>query len=442
MDRLVKEEIVRQKIPGAAVVVLKAGKTIGVGTYGWADRARHLLVTPSTVFRLQSLSKPFTAEAVTILAREGKIHLDDPVTRYLQECPEPWRQITVRSLLDQTSGVRDFINEPFLNLRQELSDEQLVIALARQPLKFHPGEQWDYSNSNYFLLGVIIGRVTGQWYGDFLGERIFRPLNMIHTSVPRTPHTVPGRAVGYALAGGHIIPSVADTSLANSVLYSGGGGVHSTILDMAKWGEALNTGHSTVDSAPGPAELVAKLRNGTTYPYGMGWQTTSVGQHRLIWCDGRWTGFAAEIERYVDDQITVIVLTNFAESATARIARKVAGVLIPAVAPPVYHPIVDREPAVTERFFDVLRQAYDGGLRPEEFTPPVWAYLSANSEQMKRNFAALGAIQKLILVEKRESGSEVSYRYRAYFSHTTMIFHFILTNGRISAMTPEEVNQQ
>lgn len=443
VDRLVKDEMSRRKIPGVAVVALHAGKIAGVGIYGWADRARRLPVTTSTVFRLQSLSKPFTAEAVTILAEDGKIHLDDPVNRYLKACPESWRNITVRNLLNQTSGLRDFINEPALDLRRELTEEQLATALAGQPLKFQPGEQWDYSNSNYLLLGMIIGRVTGQWYGDFLADRIFLPLGMTQTVAPRTPHAVPNRAIGYTLVQGQIRPSEADMSLANSVLSYAGGGVDSTILDMAKWETALHTGQLLGTAALSRLWIPAKLNNGDTYPYGMGWQISTVAGHRLISCSGTWTGFAAEIERYVDDQLTVIVLTNLAESEPGRIARRVAGVFVPAIAPPAYPPIADHEPAVTARLFDVLRQVHDGDPRAGEFTPAVWGYLSSHSEQMGRDFAAIGPIQKLVLVERSESGGELSYRYRAYFSHTTMIFHFVLTgDGRISAMTPEEVNQQ
>lgn len=443
VDRLVKEEMTRQKIPGVAVAVLRTGKIVGVGTYGWADRTRKVAVTPGTVFRLQSLSKPFLAEAVMMLAQTRTIHLEDPVRRYLQGCPKSWGEITVRNLLEQTSGLKDFINEPGFDLRQENTDEELVTALAHQPLKFRPGEQWDYSNSNYLLLGMIIGRVSGQWYGDFLTERIFRPLGMTQTSIPRTQHTVPGRAIGYTLVNGQIIPSGADTNLANSVLSYAGGGIHSTITDMAKWEAGLYAGQLLGNSTLTEMWMPVKLRNGTTYSYGAAWRIGKVGQHRLISCSGIWTGFAAEMERYTDDQLTVIVLTNLAESQPARIARGVAGVFISEISPPTYRPIVDREPAVTARFFDVLRQAHDGTLHSEQFTTAVWAYLSTNAEQMKRDFAAIGEIQKMTLLERTESGGGHSYRYRAQFSHTAMVFHFVIDNDdRISVMAPEEVHQQ
>jgi hypothetical protein len=153
-------------------------------------------------------------------------------------------------------------------------------------------------------------------------------------------------------------------------------------------------------------------------------------------------GTPSQIDRFVHDQLTVIILTNLAEASPARVSRAIAGTLIPAVAAPVYKPIADEEPAVTARFFDVLRRTREGGLRADEFTEPVWAYIAPRSEQLRRDFGSFGAIQKLTLVERTENGSDRSYRYQARLSRTTMIFHFVLTKeGRISVMMPEAVNQ-
>lgn len=440
VDRLVKEEMSRQHIPGAAIVVLKAGKMVKVGGYGLADTKLKVPVTPDTPFRLQSVSKQFTATAVMMLVEEGKIRLDDPVGRYLDGTPESWRKITVRHLLGHTSGLRDFINETeTLDLRREWTDGQLLASIMQRPLLFEPGGSWNYSDTNYLALGMIIGRVSGQWYGDMLAERIFMPLGMTRTLVPRDRQS---SAKGYILANGRVEASTGDTTLGLSVLSYAGGGIQSTVLDLARWDAALYTDRLLKRETLEQMWTPVKLNDGTTHASGFGWEVDAIARHRRISHAGIWTGFATQIDRFVDDQLTVIVLTNQANAAPARIARAVAATFIPALAAPVYHPIPDREPEVTARFKDVLRRGLEGGLRADEFTEPVWSYLAAHLETTKRDFTAIGAIQDLTLVERTETGVERSYRYQARFSRTTLLFHFVLTKeGRISDMKPESVNQ-
>ena len=439
VDDLVKAELARQRIPGAAFVVVQDGKIARVGAHGLADSEFGRAVTTHTIFRIQSVSKQFTAAGVMLLVEEGKIRLDDPVSRHLDGCPEAWRKITVRHLLGQTSGLFDFVNEPTIDLKHEATEQELMASVASRSLKFEPGEVWDYSNTNYLLLGMIISRVSGRWYGDFLADRIFRPLGMTRTSVPRGRDDTPDYAKGYTLQKGQIRPSGA---LATAVLSNGGGGVLSTVLDLAKWDAALYTEQILKRATLEQMWRPGTLNNGSPHGHGFGWDIGEIAGHRRLSHEGRWTGFSAQIDRFVDDRLTVIVLTNLAESAPARISRAIAGTFISALAAPVYAPIPDKEPEVTSRFFDVLRRTRDGSLRAEDFTEPVWAYIATQSEQLKQTFTSFGPIQKLTLVERSEKDGERSYRYRARFSRTSMIFHFVLTKeNRISVMMPEQVNQ-
>jgi D-alanyl-D-alanine carboxypeptidase len=439
IDDVMKAEIARQHIPGAAVAVLRAGEIIQVGAYGLADVAAKVPVATDTVFRLQSLSKPLTATGVMLLVEEGKIRLDDPVHLYLEDCPVSWREITVRHLLSQTSGLRDFINEATRDLSQEATDKQWMESIANQPLKFAPGEAWDYSNTNYLLLALIIHRASGCWYGDFLAERIFKPLGMTRTSVLRQGDALPRRAKGYWLEKNRVRPA---TTLPMSLISYGGGGIQSTVLDLAKWDAALSTERLLKRATLEQMWAPVRLNNGTTHSYGLGWEIGDIAQRRSVFHAGKWNGFATQMDRLLDDQLTVIVLTNLFEAAPARITRAVASTIVPALAAPVYKPIADREPATTARFFDVLRRTREGELRPDDFTDPVWAYIAPRIEQMKKDFTSLGAIQKLTLVERTEKDGERSYRYQARFARTTMLFHFVLTkDDRISVMRPEQVNQ-
>lgn len=439
IDEIVKAQLTKQRIPGAAVAVVKAGRVVKAGAYGLADVASGVPVKTDTIFRIQSMTKQFTAAGVMMLVEEGKILLDAPVSRYLEGCPPTWQKITARHLLNQTSGLKDFVNELTLDLQLDVTDEQLMAAVAASPLNFEPGEVWAYSNTNYHLLAMIIRKASGRWYGDFLAERIFQPLGMSRTAVLRGSEAVANRATGYALKNGRIERS---GTLAPAVVSYGGGGIWSTVLDLAKWDAALYTEkllkRTTLEQMWAPA----KLNNGTTHDYGFGWEIGAIANHRRISHGGNWIGFTAQIDRFVDDQLTVIVLTNLYQSEPQKFARTVAGTYIPAIAPPVYKPIADRESEVTARFFDVLRRSNEGGLRPDEFTPAVWSYIDLHAEQMRKDMAAIGIIEKLTLVERREQDGNRSYRYQARFKRTAMIFHFMLTkDDRIAVMTPEEVNQ-
>ena len=440
IDEIMKSEIAKQRIPGAAVAVLRGGKMVKAAAYGLADVEAGQPARVDTIFGIQSLTKQFTAAAVLILVDEGKLHLDDFITQHLKGCPPTWQKITVRHLLGQTSGLRDFINEPTLDLQSDVTDEQLMTSLATQPLKFEPGSAWDYSNSNYLLLGIVIGEASGRWYGDFLAERIFQPLGMSHTSVLRTRETIPGRAQGYTRENNVVRRSRAVVAI--PVISYAGGGVQSTVTDLAKWDAALYTEQILKRGALAQLWTPVRLNNGSTHGYGFGWDIGEIAQHRRLSHSGKWLGFAAQIDRFVDDQLTVIVLTNLAESAPPRITRAIAGTIIPALAAPVYKPITDQEPAVTVRFLDVVRRTREGRLQADEFTAPIWEYLAPRIDQLKHDFGSFGAIQSLTLVERTESGGDRSYRYQARFSRTTMIFWFVLTKeDRISVMMPEAVNQ-
>lgn len=438
VDEVVKSHLTKEHISGASVVVLKGGEVIKAEGYGLADVEKQVPVQATTVFHIASMSKQFTATGIMMLVEEGKLSLDDPVSRHLDGCPEAWRKITIRHLLTHTSGLEDFINKSTVDLRQDLTDEQLMESIVGRPLKFAPGDGWDYSNSNYHLLAMIIRKVTGRWYGDFLAERIFKPLGMERTEVIRDSEKRDGRAMGYALEKGQLRPG---SIIAIAVMGYGGGGIRSTVLDLAKWDAALYTEQLLKRATLEQMWMPVRLNNGTTHDYGFGWEIGQTAKHRRIWHAGRWLGFSSQIDRYVDDQLTVIVLCNQSSVSVAKIARAVAGVYLPAVAAPVYKPITDKEPAMTAKFMDVLLRSHEGSLRQDEFAPEIWQYFEPRLEQVRKDMSALGPIQKLTLVERAEQDGNRSYRYQARFARTSFVYHFVVTkDDKISVMMPEAVN--
>jgi CubicO group peptidase (beta-lactamase class C family) len=327
VDDYVKAEMNKQHIPGLALVVVKNGHVDKSAAYGLANVELNVPVRTDTIFQIQSITKTFTASAVMLLVEEGKIGLDDKITKHLDNLPESWKEITVRHLLSHTSGIKDFINEPTVDMRKDIQPEDVIESLRKLPLNFQPGEKYAYSNTGYHLLAMIIRKVTGQYWGEFLKERILDPLEMNNTRVISLASIITNRAAGYLWENGELRNG---RFIAPTILAYAGGGLRSTVLDLAKWDAALYTEkilkRSTLDQMWTPM----KLNDGSNSSYGLGWGVTNYHGHRLISHTGsHMTGFKTALARFVDDKLTVIVFTNQREAEQMAIARGVAGFHIP-----------------------------------------------------------------------------------------------------------------
>ncbi|MCY2991005.1 MAG: serine hydrolase [Planctomycetota bacterium] len=415
VDTLIQQALEKQRIPGLSLAVVKDGQLILAKGYGLANVELHVPATPETVYQMQSITKSFTASGIMLLAEEGKLDLDDKVSQHLDGTPESWKVITVRHLLTHTSGIKDFINEPTASLRLDVSEEDVLKATAARPLNFPPGEQHAYSNTNYHLLAMIIRKLTGQSYGDFLRERIFDPLGMTDTRVISLSDIIPNRAAGYLLAkdgwrnGEFIAPSI---------LGYGGGGLRSTVPDMAKWDAALDTERVLKRAALEQMWTPAKLNNGQTAVYGFGWGLRRIRGHRCVsHTGGHVTGFATVISRFVDDRLTVIMFSNGRHAQVGRLAEQVAGVYVPSLAPPVYQPIEDKEPQVGVRLKEIYASLAEGKPDDKSFTPEMMKVLASQHEQLQQLARTLGPLQSLVLVERADEGELRLYRYRATYQN-------------------------
>ena len=325
-----------QKIPGVSLGVLRDGKIIKATGYGFANVELNVPVTPQSIFQTGSVGKQFTATAVMMLVEEGKVGLDDKITKYFPEALGVWKDVTVRHLLTLTSGIPDYgaeegtMNKGVINFRQDYTEDELVRKFAALPLDFQPGEKWSYSNTCYVLLGVLIRRVTGKFWGDFLQERIFRPLGMTSTRVISEQDIIPNRSSGYLLVQGHLKNQ---EWVAPSWNTTADGALYSNVPDMAMWDAALYTEKLLKRASFDQMWTSVKLNSGKTYPYGFGWRVAEVNGHRLIWHEGHWQGFGMSISRYVDDRLTIVVFTNLGENSSrpADIAESVATIYIPAL---------------------------------------------------------------------------------------------------------------
>jgi CubicO group peptidase (beta-lactamase class C family) len=341
VDDSVLAEMKREHIPGLALGVYRDGQIVKAQGYGLANIELNVPVKPETIFQSGSVGKQFTATAVMILVEEGKVNLDDSVTKYFPDAPATWKPIRVKNLLSHTSGLAEYETEErtkpgaLFDLRQEHTEAELFKMIATLPIENPPGEKWAYRNTNYVLLGILIHNVTGKFYGDFLQERIFKPLGMSSTRIISETDIIPNRSAGYQLVKGELKNQ---DWVAPSLNTTADGALYFNVLDLAKWDAALYTERLVKRSSLDQMWTIFSLNDGKPNPgnYGFAWAIDHINGHRVIEHAGAWQGFTTFIARYVDDKLTVVVLTNLdaGHSRPGTIAHTVAGLYNPALIPP------------------------------------------------------------------------------------------------------------
>jgi CubicO group peptidase (beta-lactamase class C family) len=321
VDEYVRGEMQRQHIPGLSLLVSRDGNIVRARGYGMANVELQVPVKPETVFQSGSVGKQFTATAVMMLVEQGKVQLDDSITKYLQGAPATWRQVTIRELLSHTAGFTDYPKT--FDFRKDYTEAELLKIVEGIPLAFTPGTKWSYSNLGYLTVGIFIHQVTGKFYGDFLQERIFQPLGMTTTRIISEADIVPNRASGYRLVKGELKNQEWVSPTLNA---TADGSLYFSILDLAKWDAALYTEKLLKRSSLDQMWTVTKLRNGqlNSGHYGFGWAILTKNGHRVLDHGGAWQGFESHISRYVDDRLTVVVLANLEQADPEVIADHVA----------------------------------------------------------------------------------------------------------------------
>src|ERR1700674_1005645 len=258
VDDYIGAEMAKQYVPGLALLVSRGGKVIRAQGYGMANVELQVPVKPETIFQSGSVGKQFTATAVMMLVEEGKIHLDDPLTKYFPDAPASWKEVTVRELLSHTGGFGDYPEK--FDFRKDWTEDEELKLIESIPLTYPPGTKWEYSNLGFVTLGILIHRVTGEFYGDFLQQRIFQPLGM-KTRIISEADIVPNRAAGYRLSKGELKNQEWVAPMVNT---TADGSLYFSILDLAKWDAALYTEKLLKRSSFDQMWTPAKLKNGHT----------------------------------------------------------------------------------------------------------------------------------------------------------------------------------
>jgi CubicO group peptidase (beta-lactamase class C family) len=332
IDTFLTDLTERDRFSGSILVAIDGNLVISQG-YGMANSELDVLNTPRTKFMMGSVTKQFTAMAILQLQQQGKLSLRDPICRYIRDCPEAWQPITFHHLLTHTSGIPDYIDNNFEILKnQSLSPIKLIDTFRNRPLDFTPGERWLYSNSGYVVLGYVIEQVSGQPWALFLQKNIFEPLQMADTGYDTLHTIIKNRADGYFSAttnAEYIDPSV---------MYAAGG-LYSTVEDLFRWEQALDgdqlisqplRDEMFIPFAPiPPASDIRLTADVTDASYGYGWFIGKRLNRQWEAHTGHSYGFSSVIERYPDDKLVIIVLSNREArplvDITSEIARMIFG---------------------------------------------------------------------------------------------------------------------
>ncbi len=434
VDDYVQAQMQKQRIPGLSLAVLKNGELVQAKGYGLANVELKVPATADTIYQSGSVGKQFTATAVMMLVEEGKIGLDLPLSKYFSDAPQLWKDITVRHLLTHTSGIKDYTQKD-VNFRQDYTTAELLKIYAAFPLDFPPGEKWSYSNTGYALLGFLIEKVTGKFYGDFLQERVFQPLGMATARVISEADIVLNRASGYRLVDGALKNQEWVSPTLNT---TADGALYLSVRDLSKWDAGLHAGGLLKKTTLGQMWAPVRLNNGNTYPYGFGWRPAIHRGHDAVGHGGSWQGFRTHIERYAEDGLTVIVLTNLAQAEPEGITYGVAGLYNPAYLPPALMKTEpDPHPSLTERLKQFLLDYGEGNGKDEPLMAPgltaitlaTWRASVKRALKDARSFSFIAGedVAWRDLVRNGASVGRLSY-YKLVTPSNARYYTFFLTN--------------
>jgi CubicO group peptidase (beta-lactamase class C family) len=318
MEQVIQSYMANKQFMGS-VLVAQDGKLLLDKSYGYANLEWQVPNTPTTKFRLGSITKQFTAASVLLLEERGKLKVDDLVKKYMPDAPAAWDKITIFHVLTHTSGIPSLTSFPEFRLKeaQAMTPQQLVDWFRDKPLEFEPGTKWNYSNSGYILLGYLIEKVSGQSYIDFLQQNIFTPLGMKDSGYDSNSTVIAHRAAGYA--PGKDGPE--NAGFVHMSIPFSAGALYSTTEDLLRWEQGLFGGKVL------KPESLAKMTTPFKQDYAFGLAVFTRNDHKVITHDGGIEGFNTSLAYYPDDKLVVVALANLNGQAPGQLTGKLAQVI-------------------------------------------------------------------------------------------------------------------
>ena len=425
VDDLVQAEMAASNTPGVAISIIQEGKLMRAQGFGQADIELGVPVHSDTLFKTGATGMQLTAAAIMLLVEDGKLNLDAPVTEYLKGAPRKWHKVTVRQLLDHTSGLPATPNGDF---RTDYTTDQLLAIIAAEDLNFAAGSRWRFSYAGYIVLGFVIEEITGEHWTKFVQQRLFAPLGMHSARGIDELAIIPNRSAGYEVRQGNLRNAEWISQTANS---TADGSVYLSVLDYAAWARAVSQRQLLRPSSWKELAQPAKLNDGSTCAYSPGWFLSPATQS--WWHSGSWQGFQTYALRYPGQDLTIAVFANGEAADVQLLARGLAAVVDPALTRVRADARPDADPATTARVRSLLEAIASG--QPDyadyiDFARLDFDELTALYGGM---VSELGGMEEFALFDMRKGCAETASRYRARYKGGIVEVRIGMTdNGKVS----------
>jgi D-alanyl-D-alanine carboxypeptidase len=411
VDQIARQVLESTGVPSASLAIVKDGQIAYARAYGNARLEPRVAARQEMRYSIGSISKQFTATAILMLAEEHKLSLDDPVSRFLPMLTRA-NEVTIRELLSHTSGYQDYWPQDYVPpfMLPETTADQILVQWARKPLDFDPGTQWQYSNTNFVIAGLIVEKASGMPLMSFLRERVFLPVGMESVvDIDKGPLGDPDATgyLQYGLGPGRVAPKEG-----KGWLYAAAE-LAMPVQDLARWDIAMINQRLLKPSSYKEMQTEVLLKNGEGTRYGLGISVRYRLHHRVLEHGGEVSGFAAENMVFPDDRIALVVLTNeMPADAAPEIAQKIAGLLFPEDQAPA-----DKEKQQALRIFEQLQQ---GAVDHSLLTENAKSYFTEQALQdFAKSLAPLGPPQEFVQTAREQRGGMTFYSFRAKFSQRT-----------------------
>ena len=421
LDGLFSEQVKNKKSPSYSVAVVQNGVVAYAKSFGMANLEDEVSAAPNTVYRIGSITKQFTATMIMQLVNEGKLKVDDLLETILTDMPKAWAKVTVKNLLNHTSGIKSYTEIPDLfagDAMKPTTPAGIIKKVDALPMDFEPGAKWHYNNTGYELLGMIIEKLDKRPYAESLSARILKPLGMDHTYFTSESKVIQHRAQGYSwekIGFEHAHYLNMDWPYA-------AGSIESTVLDLAKWDAALYGEKVLPQAVLQQMWTPTTLSDGTTEKYGFGWQLETMNGKPIVMHGGGIHGFTTFIRRCPSLGITVIVLTNSDTASNPEgLATKAMGIVEPSLKKPEVKTEADTSPATTKHDQAILQSVLDGTFDRKTLTPEFAEKLTPELlSTAKVQLETLGKFTKITFVKEQEVGTLKARIYKVTFENAEL----------------------
>ncbi|MGA8839034.1 MAG: serine hydrolase domain-containing protein [Candidatus Aquilonibacter sp.] len=419
IDAAIAKQVTEQQVTGAAVGVYQDGALLVLKTYGLRDVAKNLPVDADTRFEIGSVTKQFTAAAILQLQEQGKLSIDDPLAKYLPTFPHA-NEITLRQLLNQVSGLPNYTSLPDIATAMATIPDATgkIVAYVNKPLNFTPGTKWEYSNTNYWVLGKVVSRVSGMSYEDYVREHIFKPAGMTHSGFVSDESGLDDFAIPYWQGPKNDGPTQPAPTMLES-WPSAAGAIVSTVGDLAAWDIALASGNVISRDSFALMSSPGRLAGGKFTGYGMGLEVGSHDGHARIAHGGGTPGSLTMNATYPDDRLDIVVLENSLRGQPGAIESAVLETMYPDALAAARKAAPGEDLSVRPRIVQLLDRLLNGTLAQSELSPQMQKALTPDAlKQSAAHFSAFGAPTAIVFKSKDDTSFEATwYVYRIEFAH-------------------------